>query len=82
MMSLISDSTAVCMLSCFNWVQHFVTTWTVACQAPLSMGFSRQESWSGFPFPRPRDPRDQLKTLMSPATADRFFITNSTWLEK
>ena len=31
-------------------VQLFVTPWTVACQAPLSMGFSRQEYWSGLPF--------------------------------
>ena len=37
-------------LSCF---QLFVTPWTVACQAPLSMGFSRQEYWSGVPFPPP-----------------------------
>ena len=35
------------------WVQLFVTLWTVALQAPLSMGFSRQESWSGLPFPLP-----------------------------
>ena len=33
----------------------FVTPWTVACQAPLSMGFSRQECWSGLPFPSPGD---------------------------
>ena len=32
-------------------VQLFVTPWTVACQAPLSVGFSRQEYWSGLPFP-------------------------------
>ena len=32
-------------------VQLFVTPWTVACQAPLSMGFSRQEYWNGLPFP-------------------------------
>ena len=32
-----------------------VLTWTVACQAPLSMGFSRQEYWSGLPFPSPGD---------------------------
>ena len=32
-----------------------VTPWTVACQAPLSMGFSRQEYWSGLPFPSPGD---------------------------
>ena len=31
------------------------TPWTVACQAPLSMGFSRQAYWSGFPFPSPGD---------------------------
>ena len=37
-------------LSC---VQLFATPWTVACQAPLSMGFSRQEYWSGLPFPFP-----------------------------
>ena len=34
-------------------VQLFVTPWTIACQAPLSMGFSRQEYWSGLPFPSP-----------------------------
>ena len=36
-------------------VQLFGTPWTVARQAPLSMGFSRQESWSGLPFPSPGD---------------------------
>ena len=35
--------------------QTLVTPWTVACQAPLSMGFSRQEYWSGLPFPSPGD---------------------------
>ena len=38
-------------ISCFSCVQLFVTLWTVACQAPLSMGFSRQEYWSGLPYP-------------------------------
>ena len=33
----------------------FVTPWAVPCQAPLSMGFSRQEHWSGLPFPSPGD---------------------------
>ena len=37
-----------CMLSCFSHVQLFVNLWTVARQVPLSMGFSRQEYWSGF----------------------------------
>ena len=36
-------------------VQLFATPWTVAYQAPLSMGFSRQECWSGLPFPSPGD---------------------------
>ena len=36
-------------------VRLFVTPWTVAYQAPLSMGFSRQEYWSGLPFPSPGD---------------------------
>ena len=41
-----------CMLS---HVQLFASPWTVVCQAPLSMKFSRQEYWSGFPFPPPGD---------------------------
>ena len=39
-----------CVLSCFFRVWRFVTLWTVACQACLSMGFSRQENWSRLPF--------------------------------
>ena len=42
-----------CVLSCFSRVRLFGTLWTVARQAPLSMGFSRQEYWSGLPFPPP-----------------------------
>ena len=42
-------------ISSFSHVQFFATPWTIARQAPLSMGFSRQEYWSGLPFPRPRD---------------------------
>ena len=45
----------VCLLSHFSCVRLFVTLWTVACQAPLSMEFSRQEYWSGQPFPSPGD---------------------------
>ena len=41
----------MCVLSRFSRVRLFVTPWTVACQAPLSMGFSRQEYWSGLPCP-------------------------------
>ena len=43
---------SVCLLSC---VQCFVIPWTVARQAPLSMGFSRQDYWSRLPFPTPGD---------------------------
>ena len=39
-------------------VQLFVTQWTVACQAPLSMGFPRQKYWRGLPFPSPGDLSD------------------------
>ena len=41
------------MLSCFSCVQLLATLWTVALQAPLSVGFSRQEYWSGLPCPPP-----------------------------
>ena len=43
-----------------------VNPWTVACQVPLSMGFSRQESWSGLPFPSPGDLPDLRIKLGSP----------------
>ena len=44
-------SLCACVLSCFSCVRFFVTLWTVARQASLSMGFSRQEYWSGLSFP-------------------------------
>ena len=43
------------MLSHFSCVRFFATPWTVAHQAPLPMGFSGQEYWSGLPFPAPGD---------------------------
>ena len=49
-------STAAAAAQSLSHVQLLVTPWTVACQAPLSMGFSRQEYWSGLPFPSPEDP--------------------------
>ena len=64
----------VCMLSCFRRVQLFVTLWAAAHQAPLSMGFSRQEYWSGLPCPPPGDlldPGVELMSLMSPCTGRR-----------
>ena len=45
----------VCVLSCFSHVQLCATLWTVALQAPSSMGFSRQEHWSGLLCPPPGD---------------------------
>ena len=54
-----------------------VTLWTIACQAPLSLGFSIQEYWSGFPFPSPRDlPNPEIEPVC-PALAGRFFTTES-----
>ena len=44
-------------------IQFFTTLWAVARQAPPSMGFSRQEYWSGLPFPSPGDPPDPGKPL-------------------
>ena len=51
--------------------------WTVAHHAPLSMGFPRQEYWSGLPFPPAGDLPDPGITHMSPALASRFFIAES-----
>ena len=70
------------MLSRFSRVQHFVTPWTVARQAPLPMGFPRQEYWSGLPCPPPGDfPNSGIEpmSLMSPPLTDGFFTTSTTW---
>ena len=58
------------MLSHSSHVRLSVTPWTAACQAPLSMGFSRQEYWSGLPFPPPRNrpnPGTEPGSPVSPA---------------
>ena len=68
----------MCVLSCSVVSDSFVTPWTVARQAPLSMGFSRQEYWSGLPFPPPGDllhPGIEPTPSVSPASVDGFFIT-------
>ena len=60
----------------------FATPWTVAHRALLSMEFSRQEYWSGVPFPSPGDlpdPGIEPTSLASPALAGRFFTTIATW---
>ena len=54
-------------------VQLFVTPPTLACQAALSMGFPRQEYWSGLPFPPPGDLPDPRIKSVSPALAGRLF---------
>ena len=53
-------------------VAKCVTTWIVAQQAPLSMGFFRQEYWSGLPFPRPGDLLNTGIEPVSPALSGRF----------
>ena len=71
-----------CMLSHFSLVWPFATLWTVAGQAPPSMGFSRQEDWNGLPCPPPQDlPDPGIKPvpLRSSALADGFFTTSATW---
>ena len=70
------------LLNCFSRVLLFVTPWTVAHQASLSMGFSRQEYWSWLPLPAPgglRYPGIKPTVLTSPALAGRFFTTSATW---
>ena len=70
----------VCVCVCVHMRMHSVmsdsaTPWTVAHQAPLSVGFSRQEYWSGWPFPPPEDlPYPGIKPG-SPALAGKFFTT-------
>ena len=70
------------LLCRFSRVQLFATPWTVAHQAPLSVGFPRQEYWKGLPCSPPGDlPNPGIKSasLMSPALASRFFTTSTTW---
>ena len=66
---------------CFSPVWLFVTPWALAHQAPLSMGFSRQEYWSGLPCPFPGDlpdPQIEPASLMSPALVGSFFTPSAT----
>ena len=71
-----------CMFSHFTHVQLFETLWTVALQALLSMGFSRQEHWSGLPCPPPGDlpdPGIKILSLESLALVGRFFTISTSW---
>ena len=65
-------------------VQLFATLWTVACQASLSMGFSRQEHCSGLPLPTPGDLPNPGIGHTPPVLAGRFFTTEPlgrpTWI--
>ena len=71
------------LLSHFSHVWLFVTLWTVAHQASLSMGFARQEYWRGLPCPPPGDcpdPGIEPASLTSPALTGGFFTTSTTWI--
>ena len=71
-----------CLLSHFSCVQLFATPGTIAHQAPLSWGLSRQEYWRGLPCPPPGDlpnPEIELASLIPPAWAGRFFTSSVTW---
>ena len=71
------------MLSCFSHVRLCATTWTAGYQASQrSLGFSRQEYWSGLPCPPPGDlshPGIKPASLISPALGGGFFTTSATW---
>ena len=76
-----------CVLSCFSHIQLFETAWTVVHQAPLFMGFSRQEYWSGLSFPSPEDlpnagiePMSLMSLeLASLAFTHGYFTTSTIW---
>ena len=71
----------MCVCVCIQLLQLYLTLWAVAHQAPLSMGFSRQEYWSGFPCPLPGDlPKAGAKpaAFTSPALKFQFVSYSST----
>ena len=68
--------TYMCMLSCFSCVR-LCNLWTVACQAPLSLGFSKQEYWSGLPCPPPVDlPNPGIKPRSPALQADSLPLSH------
>ena len=80
--SLINKIMYACVLSRFRHVQLFATLWSVARQASLSIGFSKQKCWSGLPCPPPGDlpdPGIETVPLRSPALAGVFCTTSTTW---
>ena len=69
-----------CLLSHFSLVRLFATLWTVAHEAPLSLGFSRKEYWGRFPCPAPGDlPDSEIApmSLKSPVLTCGFFTTST-----
>ena len=73
---------SVCAQSLQSCVLLFVTLWTVAYQAYLSLGFSRQEHWNGLSCPSPQElPDSGIKpaSFLSPASAGKFFTTSAAW---
>ena len=79
-----SHGACACVPSCFSRVRLFMTPWTVAHQAPLSMEFSREVYWSGLLCPPPgvlSDLGTKPTSLTSPALTDNFFTCHS-WYEK
>ena len=75
----------LCALFMLSPVWLFVTPWTIAHQAPLSMGFSRQEHWSGLPYSLSGylpDPGVEPASLMSPELAGGFFTTSATYISR
>ena len=88
-MFLVLSGVCVCMCACVCMYAYLLaqscTTvlapWAVAHQAPPSMGFPRQEYWSGLPFPTPGDLLNsgiEPMSLASPALVGRFFTTSTT----
>ena len=78
---LFEEHECACMLRHYSVISDSAILWTVACQAPLSMGFSKQKHWSGLPCPPPGDlPNLGVKcmSLKCPALAGMFFTINDT----
>ena len=65
MLSCVQFFATPCVCLSFSCFQLFATPWTVACQVPMSMEFSRQEYWSGFPVPSPEKlPHPEIQTML------------------
>ena len=72
----------MCVYVCAQLCLTLCNPWTIACQAPLFMEFSRQEYQSGLPFPPPGDlpnPGIEPRPFASPALAGWFFTTGAIW---